>query len=139
LIKSEAKMEGQRILASAVGVSARQSTDILMVRDADVRTALQFIRENVNQPIQVRDVVRATNLSHRTLNDRFYHECASSILKQLTISRIAHISRLLRETSLSIGEIARTVGFDSDRHFARYFRRATDQTPQEYRRKYSPP
>jgi LacI family transcriptional regulator len=139
MILGQEQMSGQQILASAVGVVARKSTDILMVQDADVRTALHFIRENVNRPIQVRNVVRATNLSHRTLNDRFYEECGSSILKQLTKSRIAHISRLLRETTLSIGEIARMVGFDSDRHFARYFRRATDTTPQEYRRKYAPP
>ena len=139
LIEKKEKMHGQRILASAVGVSARQSTDILMVRDADVRAALQFIRENVSRPIQVRNIVRATNLSHRTLNDRFYRECGTSILRQLTVSRIAHISRLLRETSLSIGEISRMVGFDTDRHFARFFRRATDMPPQESRRNHAPP
>lgn len=139
LIQGKEKMEGQRLLAAAVGISARQSTDILMVRDADVRAALQFIRENVSRAIQVRDIVRATHLSHRTLNDRFYRECGTSILRQLTVSRITHISRLLRETSLSVGEIARMVGFDTDRHFARYFRRATEMTPQEYRRKHAPP
>jgi two-component system response regulator YesN len=84
-------------------------------------------------------VVRATNLSHRTLNDRFHLECGSSILKQLTNHRINQISRLLRETELSIVEISRIVGFDSDHHFARYFRRATQLSPQEYRRKYASP
>jgi LacI family transcriptional regulator len=139
MILGQVTMCGQRVLAPAVGVAARQSTDILMVRDPDVRAALRFIRENVSRPIQVRNIVKATNLSHRTLNDRFYQECGSSILKQLTNARVAHISRLLRETTLPVGEIARMVGFDSDRHFARYFRRAIDQTPQEYRRKHSPP
>jgi LacI family transcriptional regulator len=139
MIEGTAAMAGQRILAPAVGVTARQSTDILRVRDADVRTALRFIRENVSRAIQVRDVVRATNLSHRTLNDRFYRHCGSSILKQLTNSRIAHISRLLRESDLPIGEIARKVGFESDRHFARFYRRATEMTPYEYRRKSSLP
>lgn len=139
MIQGTAKMEGQRIVATAMGVSARQSTDILMVGDADVRSALQFIRENVNRPIQVRDVVRATNLSHRTLNDRFHAECGSSILKQLTNYRIGQISRLLRETELSMVEISRIVGFESDHHFARYFRRATNLSPQEYRRKFSSP
>jgi transcriptional regulator GlxA family with amidase domain len=110
-----------------------------MVPDADVRTALRFIRENVSHLIQVRDVVTATNLSHRTLNDRFYRQCGSSILKQLTNSRIAHISRLLRETTLPIGEIARKVGFESDRHFARFYRRATKMSPHEYRRTYASP
>jgi LacI family transcriptional regulator len=139
MIKGTTRMAGQRILAAAAGVAARQSTDILMVRDADVRAALQVIRENVNRPIQIRDVVRATNLSHRTLNDRFYRECGSSILKQMTNSRIAHISRLLRETDLTVGKISRMVGFDSDHHFARYFRRAARMTPQKYRRRFSPP
>ncbi len=53
MIRGETKMTGQRIQAAAVGVAARQSTDILMVRDADVRAALQFIRQNVSRPIQV--------------------------------------------------------------------------------------
>jgi LacI family transcriptional regulator len=139
MIAGKASAAGQRILAPAVGITARQSTDILMVPDADVRTALRFIRENAGRPIQVRDVVRATNLSHRTLNDRFYRYCGSSILKQLTNYRIAHISLLLRETDLPIGEIAKKVGFDSDHHFARFYRRATKSTPHEYRRKCSPP
>ncbi|TWU39125.1 Xylose operon regulatory protein [Novipirellula aureliae] len=139
MILGKEKMSGQRIIAPASGVVARQSTDIMMVRDADVRSALQYIRENVARPIQVRDVVKATRLSHRTLNDRFYRECGSSILKHLTAARVAHISKLLRGTSLPVWKIAQMVGFDSDHHFARYFRRATHFTPQEYRQKYSPP
>lgn len=139
MIVGEEKMDGQRILAPSVGISARQSTDILMVRDQEIRKALRFIRENVTRPIQVRDVVRATDLSHRTLNDRFHRECGSSINKQLTRARIDHISRLLRETSIPVGEIARMVGFETDHHFARYFQRAVNVTPQAYRRKFSTP
>lgn len=139
MMLGEATMAGQRVLARAVGVVARQSTNILMVPDADVRNALRFMRENVNRPIQVRDVVRATNLSHRTLNDRFYRHCGSSILKQLTNMRVTHISRLLRETELPISEVARKVGFESDHHFSRFYRRATGVTPSEYRRNTSLP
>ncbi|MEM9657485.1 MAG: DNA-binding transcriptional regulator [Planctomycetota bacterium] len=139
MMTGEERMAGQRILAPADRVSARQSTDITRVRDPDVRKALNYIRENISQPLQVSDVVRATDLSHRTLNDRFHRECGSSILRQLTRARVAHISRLLRETSLPVGEIALMVGFDSDHHFARYFQRAAEITPQAYRRKFSPP
>ena len=139
LILGEVSMSGQRITTYASGVVARQSTDVMMCRDSDVRAALQFIRENVNQPIQVRDIVKASGLSHRTLNDRFYQECGTSILKQLTIARVGNISRLLRETTLPIGKIAQMVGFETDHHFARYYRRATNMTPQEYRQKNSAP
>jgi LacI family transcriptional regulator len=125
-----------RITARATGVTERRSTSELMVADPDVRKALRFIRENADRQIQVADVVRASRLSHRALNDRFHTEVGSSVLKQVTRARVAHISRLLTETRMRVHEIAAAVGYDDERHIARYFKRATGVTPQEYRRKY---
>ncbi len=139
MIHGEARMAGQRIIAHATGVTARQSTNELMIRHVDVRKALQFIRENAGSPIRVGDIVRVTNLSHRTLNDAFHAELGCSIIKQLTRARIAHISRLLTETEMRIHEIATAVGYEDDRHFSRYFKRATGLNPQAYRRRHSPP
>ncbi|MCH5373818.1 MAG: DNA-binding transcriptional regulator [Planctomycetes bacterium] len=139
MIHREERMSGQRIVAHATGVTARQSTNVLMVRNADVRKALQFIRENAGRPIQVADIVNASDLSHRTLNDQFQSELGCSIIKQLTSARIACISRLLTETEMRIHEIATLVGYQDDRHFSRYFKRATGMTPQAYRRKHAPP
>jgi LacI family transcriptional regulator len=133
------KMASQRIVAHATGVTVRHSTSVLMIRDNDVRKAMRFIRENANRFIRVADVVNATDLSHRTLNERFHQECGGSIIKQLTRARIAHISNLLTETQMRIHEIATMVGYEDDRHFARYFKRATGLTPQAFRRKHSSP
>ena len=132
-------MAGQRIIAPATGVTPRQSTDVLMVQNAEVRKALRFIRKNTHQPIQVTDVVAATALSHRSLNERFHSELGGSILKQLTRARIDHISRLLTDTDLQIQEIASSVGYADIRHFSRYFKRTTGVTPQAYRRRMSAP
>lgn len=139
MIHGKERMAGQQIVAHATGVTARQSTNVLMVRSADVRKALRFIRENAARPIRVADIVKVTNLSHRTLNDRFHLELGCSINKQLTRARIAYISRLLTETEMRIHEIATLVGYEDDRHFSRYFKRATSLTPQAYRRKHTPP
>jgi LacI family transcriptional regulator len=136
MMQGKEKMAGQRIHAQATGVNPRQSTDVLMVRHADVRKALRFIRENVNRPIQVNDVVRATGLSHRGLSDRFNAELGCSIIEQLTRVRITFICRLLTDTDLQIQEIAKAVGYEDDRHFSRYVKRATGFTPQAYRRKF---
>lgn len=136
MMQGKEKMAGQRIHAQATGVNPRQSTDVLMVRHADVRKALRFIRENVNRPIQVKDVVRATGLSHRGLSDRFHAELGCSIVDQLTRARIAFICRLLTDTDMQVQEIARAVGYEDDRHFSRYVKRATGFTPQAYRRKF---
>ena len=40
---------------------------------------------------------------------------------------------------MRIHEIATVVGYEDDRHFSRYFKRATGLTPQAYRRKHAPP
>jgi LacI family transcriptional regulator len=135
MMHGEEIMSGQRITAQATGVTPRQSTDMLMVRHADVRKALRFIRENVNRAIRVTDVVRATGLSHRGLNDRFNAELGCSIVEQLTRARTAFICRLLADTDMQIQEIAKAVGYEDDRHFSRYVKRATGLTPQAYRRK----
>jgi len=139
MMRGEEQMAGQRIIAPAAGITQRQSTNMLMVRDPELRKALRFIRENAGRPVSVADVVKATGLSHRALNERFRRECGGSILRHLTRARVAHICRLLLETDLRIHEIAAMSGFEDDRHFARYFKRATGLTPQAYRRKHAPP
>ena len=139
MIRGEERMSRQRITAHATGVTVRQSTSVLMVRKAEVRKALRFIRENAGRPIRVADIVKATGLSHRTLNDQFQSELGCSINRQLTSARIACISRLLTETKMRIHEIAIAVGYEDDRHFSRYFKRVTGLTPQAYRRTHAPP
>jgi LacI family transcriptional regulator len=139
MIQGHEKMGRQRITAHATGITARQSTNVLMVRNADVRKALRFIRQNAGRPVRVADIVRATDLSHRTLNDQFHKELGCSISKQVTRARIGCICRLLTETEMRIHEIAALVGDADDRHFSRYFKRATGLTPQAYRKKHAPP
>ncbi len=139
MMQGKDKMSGQRIVAHASGVHVRRSTSALMVRNREVRKALRFIRENAGWPIRVADIVNATDLSHRSLNDRFHTECGCSIIKQLTRARVDHIARLLTETEMRVHKIATSVGFVDDRHFSRYFKRATGLTPQAYRSKHAPP
>ncbi len=139
LILGKEKMKGQRIIAPSAGIAVRQSTNVLMVKNIEVRKALRFIRENMNRPIQVSDVVRVTGLCHRSLNNQFHSELGASISKHVTRARIEYISHLLTDTDMRIQEIAANVGYEDDRHFSRYFKRATGLTPKSFRRKMSPP
>ena len=139
LIDGSVQMEGQRVVARATGVTERLSTSAIMVRNAHVRKAICFIRENSGRMIRVSDVVKASGRSHRDLNTQFHQETGCSISQYLTRVKISRICHLLADTELQILEVAKAVGYEDDRHFARYFKRSTGETPQAYRRKCSPP
>ena len=58
-----------------------------------------------------------------------------SIISDVKESRIAHAKELLASTDLSIGEISRSCGYNSDVHFMRIFKSSTGLTPSEMRGK----
>jgi AraC-like DNA-binding protein len=51
----------------------------------------------------------------------------------LNHARLANGSRLLRETDLTIAEIASDVGFSDQSYFDKRFKRAFGMTPKEFR------
>jgi LacI family transcriptional regulator len=117
-------------------VVARSSTDVLAIKDEEVVKAIRFIRVNCHAAISVGDVVEATFLSQWTLNHRFQDCLGHPILKEIHRQRAAHIARLLTETALPIEAIAQELGYQSQSHLARFFRREIGMTPKAYRRLY---
>ncbi len=136
LMSGREKMKGQKIIAHAEGVVVRQSTEVLATDDEGVGDALRFIRQNRNRLISAGEVVEAVKVSHRTLNDHFHAALGHSILQEINRIRTQHIARLLMETNLSVKQIARSLGYSTNAHIARYFKRVTGLTPLDYRRKH---
>lgn len=132
MARKQSHAEAIRVNASRV--VARGSTNLLAVKDEEVARAIRFIRENCHAPISVSDVVERTLLSQWTLNRRFRDELGHSILKEIHRRRARHIMRLLTETDLSIEAIAQELGYETQSHFARFFRREAGLTPRAYRR-----
>ena len=127
------KLKQSDICVHAGHVVARQSTDLLAIKDEEVVKALRFIRENSDHLIQVDDVVEATLLSHRTLHSRFSRVVGHSLLTEVNRWRAAHIAKLLTTTNDSIQHIARSIGYESAGHMGRFFHREMGLTPRAYR------
>lgn len=130
-------MAGQRITVYPSHVVTRVSTDVTAVTDPEVAAAVCYIREHADQPLQVEDVVRATSVSRRVLENRFRTLLRRSIHQEIQRVKVNYITQLLVDTDLSIKEIARRCGFDSPGHIARYFRRVTGVSLREYRHRYA--
>ncbi len=82
------KVSGQKITINkvvfeALHVVTRQSTDILAVEDTDVAWALNFIRNNVRQNLQVDNVADNACLSRRNLELRFRKALGRSVYYEI--------------------------------------------------------
>lgn len=133
IMKGQEKLASQRIVIQPTHVVARHSTDILAVDDPEIAKALQYIRQNINQPIGIPDVMTATMMSRRALEYRFQKVLGRSIGSLIRSQRVDQISKLLIETNLSISQIAKELGYTSAEHIARYFRREKGTSPSEFR------
>ena len=67
------------------------------------------------------------------LNRQLQEECGMTVGAILSRARLEQSGRLLRTTTLSISEIASSIGMDDQNYFARWFRHQTGQTPTRWR------
>jgi LacI family transcriptional regulator len=114
-------------------IAARLSVDAMFTDDCKVRSAVEFIRNNASQAIQVNDVAEHVGMSRRSIESSFLkqlNKTPSAVIRQTKISLAQH---LLSETELRVQEVADRVGFFHLETFLRFFKRETGLTPTEYR------
>ena len=124
------------ITVSAKNVVTRQSTDILAIEDEEVSSAIRFIRERARDDIQVGDVVDATMLSKRALQQRFKNALGRSINDEIRRVRMDMVGKMLVETNLTVSQISHKLGFVDFEHIGRYFKKQKGMNPTDYRKKH---
>jgi LacI family transcriptional regulator len=124
------------ILLPPLGVVARQSSDILAIRDPDVAAALRVIRHSGSSLISVEDVLREVAVSRRSLERRFRKVFARSILEEIQRVRVDRAAGLLAGSDVPIPVVAEQSGFSNARHLELVFRRNVGMTPSAYRRQF---
>ena len=124
-------------LIAPKGIVERASSEWVKIEDSAVRTAVDFMHQNLHSKINVPDIAKAAGVSRRILEMRFKKELDNSVARKLSEFRIEKVARLLRETKMPIGHISRLSGFSSSQRLATVFRKTTGQTLSEYRRRNS--
>ncbi|MGI9070454.1 MAG: substrate-binding domain-containing protein [Bryobacteraceae bacterium] len=127
------KPQSCTLFVNPTHVVARQSTDTLAIDEPTVVRALRFIRDNANKDIRVADLLAASGVSRRALQDRFRECLGRTPIEEIHRCRVEHLARLLVETNMTVSEIAAMSGFELDAHVARFFSRHTGVTPLAYR------
>lgn len=119
-------------------IVTRQSTDTLAVKDEVVARALRVIRERACHRIRVDDVAAVVGVSRSVLQRRFRASLKCSINEKLVTERIETAQRLLRETHLTLPDIAERSGFQHAEYMAYVFRMHTGTSPAAHRRRTTP-
>lgn len=126
----------RRLVAAALGVVARRSTDVLVHEDPEVAAALRFIHDCADQPIRVYDVVAHLGEARRSLEIRFRQAVGRLIHAEIQRTRLERARQLRLETDLPLPRVARACGFGSPSYLAAVFHRHLGLTPIKYRPKH---
>ncbi|MFO7937838.1 MAG: XylR family transcriptional regulator [Kiritimatiellia bacterium] len=117
------------------GITERASTEELQVSDPLVIKALEYIRINGGLNIRVSDVAAYLDVTPRWAENRFKDITGNSLHKAIHKARMKSICSLLRETEMSLTDMARRCGFSRLHHLCDIFKKEFGITMSEYRKK----
>ena len=122
------------LLIPPIGIDVRRSTETLAIENEHVAKGVSFIRDHALEPITVADVVKHVSISRPRIEILFRQYLNRSPAEEIRRIRLARAEELLRETTLSIPEVAEASGFTSPEYLARVFKTAKGVTPLKYRK-----
>lgn len=99
-----------------------------------VFNAVKYIQFHYFQNIGIDDIAKAVGISRSHLYRVFMSNVGQSPIDYLTAFRIEEACKLLRQTALSISEIAVSVGFFDQFYFSRVFKKIKGVPPSRYLR-----
>ena len=97
---------------------------------------MDWININYNSNISVKKIADTFNYNPDYLSLSFKKYTGLPLLKYINKTKISVSKQLLLNSSFSIKEIARQVGFNDDKHFMKLFKKFEDVTPTQYRDAY---
>jgi len=137
-------------------VMARQCSDALLVEtgrqlqtpfaglvlhrmhtDEKIQAVQRWLDEHYREDIVLDDVAQQHHMSPRNFIRRFKQASGQTPIAYLQKLRVEAAKRLLEKSDMQIDAIAFEVGYLTQAHFRRLFRRYTSLTPAAFRARYS--
>jgi LacI family transcriptional regulator len=117
-----------------LGITTRQSTDVLALDDPNLAAAVRCIREHACEGITVPEVLKRVPLRRFELERQFRQYLGHSPQAEIRAVQLKRVKQLLAETDLSLEQIAKLAGYKHPEYMNVVFKRLTGQTPGRYRR-----
>jgi AraC family transcriptional regulator len=99
-----------------------------------LRRVLEFMRASIGGQVSLEDFATCAGLSTSHFSLQFRNSTKVSPCKYMLALRIERGKEMLRNSRLTVLEVAMATGFENQQHFATVFRRMVGVTPSNYRR-----
>ncbi len=99
-----------------------------------VDLVMDMVNRRPGMPYSVAAIARASRMTPNHFSTVFRKRTGLTFSEFLTERRLALAKNLLRDLTLSIGEVAAHAGFSDNNYFARRFKQINGMTPMEWRK-----
>ena len=96
-----------------------------------------YIQHHLSEPITAEEIAKELYLSRPYLSRKFIEETGESLTDFILKEKTEEAKRLLRYSDKTLTAISNYLGFSSQSHFSRVFKKYALCTPGEYREKYT--
>ena len=129
------KPRGTPMLIPPAGIKVRRSTDICTAEDPDAAKALNLIRQHLTSPYGAPQIAAELGLSRVKVDRLFASAIGRSVGDEILRQRIGKACRLLADTDWPLAAIAAETGFCHASYFVKAFKKATGNTPHNWRKR----
>jgi len=124
-------VEAVRNYSSALG--AHEAGWLKGLADPYVGKALALMHQNTRAPWSAEDLAKEVALSRSAFVERFTTLVGMPPIRYLTVWRLQTAKLNLRETRMSVAQLAHSVGYESEEAFSRAFKREFGLPPARWR------
>ncbi|MEM9411535.1 MAG: DNA-binding transcriptional regulator [Planctomycetota bacterium] len=124
----------EKIQVAPLGITTRQSTDVVAIDDPKIAASLRYIRENACRGINIEQVCRSIPVSRSMLERKTRKYLGRTPQQEIRRVQINRAQELLSTTDLTTEHIAKLCGFEHPEYMLVVFKRITGKTPGSYRK-----
>jgi LacI family transcriptional regulator len=135
LMKNGDHGKAEHIVVPPLPIVVRSSSDCFATNDPAVLAALRLIHQDDHPAQRVPQVVAASGLSRRALEQRFRRELNRTIHDEIHRARMQRACHLLLTTTQPVAKIAMRTGFSSPQRFYAVFGQTFGMSALDYREK----
>ena len=100
-----------------------------------VRAVRDYVLNHISRPITTKELAQALGTNRTYLCRMFREETGKTVQDYVTGIKMDEASRLLNTTAKTVAQMGSYLGYSSQSHFQRVFKKTMGMTPGEYRKK----